>query len=218
MKKLICLLACVVTSSAALAGSQREGTAPETFAATNPPAPSEVKVAVLPFWAANQRQIEIARGAILLNLQRHRFGIVPATASLVVCAQETDRVVKADAQREPGARIQREDAVRLGRQLNARWVIYGEVEKLECDISHRAAIDLRLVILDVASEKILYWVRWQDTGSRSGSAKRSSNERRIAVQTINLTFDELKGALPPHKMGPEVTEEQVRQFIQAMGQ
>jgi hypothetical protein len=228
MRKFALGLVLVLGAQGAVAAPQREGTAPETFAATNPPAPSAVSVAVLPFWAANQRQIEIARGAILLNLQRHGFGIVPAAESLPVCAQETDRVVKADGEREPGARIQRDDGVRLGRALNAQWVIYGEIENLRATMHVRlwrtrkvGSIDIRLVLADVASGQILYWVRIRDTGSGGTgfwAAKASSVERQLALRTINLIFDDLNRALPPHKTGPQVSEEQVQQFIEAMGQ
>jgi hypothetical protein len=206
---------------------EKEGSIPEDLMAKRPPAPSEVYVAALPFWAGNERQTEQARACVMLNLLRHGFKLAPSGSdSLATVARRTDRAIKSDPKREPLARIGQQDAARLGKELGARWVVYGEIGELrtqsEKGFPPRKAgmIDLRLMLLDVPSGEIIYWSHVKDYGTGGSGfwqAKATAVERRLLTRAINLIFDDIAKALPEHYVSGEVAQETVRQIAELMG-
>ena len=222
-----CLVLVILLGSVPVEAIEQEGMTWEELAANNPPQAAGTSVAVMPFWATNERQTELARGAVLLNLLRLGFQLVPEVGSLAAVAAETDNAVEADTEREPGARLGRQDATRVGQLLGAQYAIYGEIEALRTDMHRRffrnrkvGAIDIRFVIVNTESGEILYWTRIQDTGSGGTgfwAAKATSIERRLLVRTVNHIFDDIARALPGHSIGPEVTQEQVQEFVEEMG-
>jgi hypothetical protein len=228
MQRLLCTLFLAVTLLGfANAEPKRQGSAVSALAQRGPIKPGELKAVVLPFWADKPHQVELARGAVMLNLVRLGFPLVPAAPSLPITAQQVSQAVANDPQKEPAARLQREDATRIGRKVKADWVVYGELEKLQTSrhtriFSNRkiGAIDLRLVILDVASGEIIYWTRWQDTGSGgfSWSEKATTIERQLLTRTVNGMFEELRPTLSPLPAAEAVKEEDVQGFVTAMGQ
>ena len=230
MKSSTALMALVLLAVGGTPGwaVEREGSKSEDLAARKPPPPSKVSVVALPFSASNERQSEQARGCVMMNVLRHSFSLAPSgEKSVVGVARRIDRALKETAEKDPGARLKLEEAVRVGKVLGAQWVIYGEVEDLRTEASRSmlrlrkvGTIEIRLVVADVASGEILYWSRVEDTGSGGGGilkAKASTVERSLLTRTINRIFDDMVTALPEHYVGPEVTQEEVRQFVEAMG-
>ncbi len=208
--------------------TEQEGSKWEDLAARKPPPPTQVSVLVLPFWARDQRHVELVRGCLFLNLKRHGFKLAPEAPSATEIAVKTDEAVKADPDREPGARIGRADAIRLGKKLGAQWVIYGEVERLQTEMHERlfrtrkvGAIDIRVAVVDIGTGEILYWRRVKDTGSGGSgfwAAKATAVERRLLTRTVNYIFDDMAKALPKHTSEPEVTEDAIQEFVQSRGQ
>ena len=230
MKRLtmVSLLLLLVLGSLPASTAEREGSLPEELAARKPPAPNDLYVAVLPFWSRDERQSETARACVLLNLMRHEFRFAPkGSPSLPVVVRRTDAALKKDSAWEPLARLDPALVARVGAALGARWAIYGEFGELHTTSEKGGilprkvgVIDLRLVLVEVPSGEILYWSRVQDTGSGGGGllpAKATSVERRLVTQTINGIFDDLATAMPEHHVGAEVTSEEVRRVVEAMG-
>ena len=208
--------------------AEREGSIPEDLAARKPPHPNEIYVVVFPFWSRDETQSELARACVMLNLMRHRFRVAPKGAtSLPSAARRTDAALKRDPEWEPLARLGPEDAARVGKTLGAQWAVYGEFGDLHTESEggsvlrrKRGVIDIRLVLVDVESGDTLYWCRVKDSSSEGGGlwrAKASSIERRLVTQTINGMFDDIAAALPEHYAGPEVSQGEVRELLEAMG-
>ena len=219
---------CMGVSAMAAAQAQvEEGTTRAEWAASKPPAPSEVSVVVLPVWAENRRHTMLAMGSVMLNLRRHGFQVLPEEKSLPAVAAKVEEAYKADTQHEPGTRVALADAVRLGKHFGARWVVYGEVEELETTYHRRifrtrrvAGITLRLVVADVESGLVIFWRKVKDHGSGDTgfwNAKATSIERRMMTRTMNRLFDDIAGGLPRHPTLTEVTQEDLQDFVEAMG-
>ncbi len=218
----ICLLL-VFLSGAAVWALEKEGSTPEDLAAMKLPARSDMHVAVLPFWGREERQVRLARSCTMLNLMRHGFRLAPeGSKSLASVVRQTDAVLKRDAKWEPLARLDAHDVARLSKELGARWAIYGEFgdlhvrsEKGKVLPRKVCVIDLRLVLVDTKSGKILYWTRVKDSYSEGGGlwpAKASTLERRLLTRTLNGIFDDIASGLPDHYAGTEVTPQEVKRL------
>jgi len=221
------------------------GTLPEAVAALKPPPPAELPVAVLPVWAPSPRVAALARACILLNLERRGFALAPSgklrpsaetrdrapqapsPESVAIHAAKVDILVKVARARDPTARLEREDALGLGERAKARWVIFGEVENLNTAIHKRilftrkvGSIDMRLSLLDVPTGEVVYWAYIRDTGTGGVGfwmAPAQEIERHLLTRTINRIMDDIAKALPPHKVGSEVTEAQVQRLAETIG-
>lgn len=225
---LACMLLglCLLGSMPVLA-AEREGSLPQELAATQPPPPNEIYVAVFPFWSRDERQSEIGRACSMLNLMRHGFRMAPkGSSSLAAVARRTDTALRRDPEREPLARLQSQDVARVGKVLGAQWAVYGEFGELYTEsekdgILRRKAgvLDLRFQLVDVASGEVLYWSRIRDTSSAGGglwAPRATSVERKLVTRAINSIFDDIATALPEHYTGGEVTSEEVRQLLEVL--
>ena len=210
-------------------GGEREGTLPDELAKHNPPAPNEIYVAVLPFWTRTEGQSDVARAAIMLNLMRHGFRMAPQGCwSLSEVLRKSDTALRRDPEWDALARMEAEDAARVGRALGAEWVMFGEFGDLRVEstggkilprkVGH---VDIRFVLVEAKSGKTLYWRHIGDDEESGGGgawpAKASSIERKLVTRAINEVFEDIAAALPEHYAGPEVTAEEVLRLLDAMG-
>jgi hypothetical protein len=232
----IAVLAAAVATYAARK-PKREGTDWKELAARKLPAPSGLSVAVLPFGAPvpDERQVEMPRACILLNVQRHGFKIVPEAASLSLVPVSTDKAMALERKDKLSAQWGREEAVEAGRKLGADWVIYGEwtVQHdfrvktglfVREPVKKQVRLSLHLVLADVKSGEVLYWSRLEDEAQGSSTATGFSGtdeDRKVArdilVGLVSAVVDDIAKALPKHEVGPEVTREQLDKLIGAMG-
>lgn len=207
--------------------AEREGSLPDDLAAHKPPPPGEIYVSVLPFWTREERQSDTARACIMLNLMRHGFRMAPrGCTSLSAVIRKTDAAIKNDRDWDPLARADTEGVTRVAKRLEADWAIYGEFGDLHTeseggDILPRktGVIDLRLFLVEVKSGEVIYWSRFMESDGGGGwwPRKATSIERKLLTQAINTIFDDIAAALPDHYAGPEVTSEEVRLLLEAMG-
>lgn len=217
----------LLAMGAGLAGAaEQEGSAPQDLAQRKPPRPNDVYVAVLPFWGVVEGQSTVARACVMLNLMRHGFRIAPkGSASVRAAARATDVAVRRDPEYEPLARMEVEDAARVGRALGADWVIYGQIGELRTESAGGeilpqkvGVLDLRLWLIEARSGQVLFWRRTRDTvpGGGPWPAKASAIERRLLTKTINEIFEDISAAMPDHYVGAEVTPEMVLELVTAM--
>jgi len=236
----VALAACAPVVKAA----QQEGSKWQYLAAQKPPSPAEISVVVPPCWAglinwmdptmSSRRANELTRMAILLNLRRHGFEVVPEAESLPAVAAQTDKAVDSEPSLVVG-NLTRDDAVRWGKKFGARWVVYGELaptlrfwgRRRFLDVSVRTTIveNLHLVVVDVTSGQVLYWRRSQESADGGRAVfqvgqvgmEQAAVARKLMVSMVNAAFDDLAKALPRHRVGTEVTREQVESLVGAMG-
>jgi len=239
------VLAAVVVDYAA-AQPKREGSEWKELAARKPPSPERIAVTVMPFAAPEiplaaaatsptefERQIELPRACVLLNLQRHGFGIVPQADNLTAVPGLTNKAMGLKAENKFRAQRGREEAVEAGRKLGADWVIYGEYT-LQQDfrvktglfvrLKKQIRVSLHLRLADVKSGEVLYWSRLEDEAQGSSTVTgfgAMDEDRKIArgilVDLVGAAVDDIAQALPKHKIGPKVTREQLDKLIGAMG-
>lgn len=223
MKTALLLITLLLVLSCLPVAAEREGTLPVDLAALNPPRPSEVHVAVLPFWARDDVHREQGRACTILNLMRHGFRLAPAGSNTISnMVRKTDYAIRHDSQWDALGRITPEDAARIGKTLGASWVIYGEFGELQVQSEHKGlipkkegVIDLRYNLVEVKTGKTLFWSRLQDTASCGGWPTSSSAiERRLLTRTINNIFDDMMTAFPEHYVGAEVTPEEVQRLYE----
>ncbi len=102
-----------------------QGTTVDELAQSQLPAPSEVTVALLPFWDYKNitRHTEVCRHHLHRYFTRHGFTVVPPALVSAVVSQDTKL--------EPGVPMRRDDAMRIATKVGADWAIYGNVLQLE---------------------------------------------------------------------------------------
>jgi len=237
-------LAAVAAVAYAAGQAKREGTDWKELAARKLPAPSGVSVAVLPFGVPAssvvrmprtqaERQVEVPRACVLLNVQRHGFKIVPEAASLSLVPALTDKAMALEVEDKVSAQWGREEAVEAGRKLGADWVVYGDrvidmdyrvTGGLFVKVKKVVGVKVHLVLVDVQSGEVLYWSRAEEAAQGSSishgvgdNAEDTEIARGLFVRTTNSIFDDIAKALPKHEVGPEVTREQLEKVIGAMG-
>ena len=242
----LALVVAVAAVAAAYAAEQakREGTYWKELAAQKLPAPSGLSVAVLPFGVPTssivlmprtqaERQVEVPRACVLLNVQRHGFKIVPEAASLSLVPALTDKAMALEIEDKVPVQWDREKAVGIGRKLGADWIVYGD---LVLDMDYRVTgglfarvkkvvrLKLHLILVDVQSGEVLYWSRAEAEAQGSSTSHGVGNNaedaeiaRGLFVGTTNSIIDDIAKALPKHEVGPEVTREQLEKLIGAMG-
>lgn len=184
-----------------------EGTKPEDLAMLKLPVPATTTVAVLPYWdyKSMQRHIDLATGLSRDMFERHGFGLTSSDAIA--------QAVKADKDIEPGQAFRRTDALRIGKQLGASWVVYGEVLELETYTKNsffkgrkkKGKVTIRVSILDVPSETIIYWHKRSDTSGGTGFdylKRAASIERRACEVCLDRCLSPLFEALPKHEVKP----------------
>ncbi|BCM89158.1 hypothetical protein IAD21_01002 [Abditibacteriota bacterium] len=189
-----------------------EGTAASDLAALKLPAPADIKVAVLPFsdYASDQNHVRIASGANFLLFQRQGFQLLPLADSFAAA--------KADDELEPGLPLRKSDAVRLGKQLGADWVVYGEVKDLrsykkETFFSRTKNMwaALRVAVANVnTGDLFFYGIRSRKvggTGMQNGFQSKTEQLERVGVTSVsNDILEPLFKALPAHETKGKIPE------------
>jgi len=202
-----------------------EGSVPADLAKTRPPTPNNIRVAVLPFWARDDDESNMARACLMLNLLRHGFRMAPpGCRSLTDVARQTDAALRNDRSWDPLARLEASDVARIAAALDADWAVYGQFGELHTESKgsvlpeKTGVLDLHFILVDVKHKKTIYWTRVQDTYSNNKlwPNKASSIERKLVTRTLNAIFDDIALALPEHYSGSEVTSDEVLDLMGAM--
>lgn len=184
-----------------------QGTTAEELAALKAkglPAPSTVKVAILPFWDTSSKADRQHTMAAVLSLmfQREGFQVLPLL--------DTFKAAQSDKQVEPGQALRKEDALRIASTLNADWVVYGEIKELMAykkesffKRSKNVRAGARYAVADVKSKDLIYWkndsVKAGGTGYFGGfQSKGSQLERSGLVALSTLILKPFFDALPAH--------------------
>ena len=199
------VLACAPTFAKDKLIENSEGTTDVEIAALKPlPAPSTIKVAVLPFFATSSdvTHVRMGTGGNWLLFQRQGFQMVPILAGF--------EAVKKDTELEPGLPLRKSDAVRLGKSLGADWVVYGEVKELRpykketfFSTSKLMWASMRLAVADVNKDSLIFWQsrsrRIGGTGIGHGSSKGGATLARTGVLSISdQSLTPLFEAMPDH--------------------
>ena len=169
------------------------------------PLPNETKVAILPFTDSTGSIGNLRMGTVANYLiwEREGFRVMPLTDSF--------QALKEDKEVEPGLPLRRGDAQRLGKKLNADWVVYGDIREL----SHYRKVTafknskyliagVRIAVVDVKSGETLYWhSRVDKTGGKASSGRSSATtlRRRGAIIVSANAIQPFFHVLPPHVVG-----------------
>ncbi len=202
-----------------------QGTTVDELAQLQLPAPSEVTVALLPFWDYKNitRHTEVCRHHLHRYFTREGFTVVPPALVTAVVSQ--------DEKLEPGLPMRRDDAVRLAAKLEADWAIYGNVLQLETyekksffSERKKAKVGIRLAIAAVETGEILFWrQRFDTSGGHGGATKRATSMERTAADVcLTRILEDFFAALPDHDLQEEVgsccaplAQEKVREAYEA---
>ena len=184
-----------------------EGTTATEVAALKPlPAPSQTKVAVLPFAATSSdaSHVRIGTGANWLLFQHEGFQMIPLKDSI--------EALKKDGDVEPGLPLRKADALRIGKALGADWVVYGEVKELRpykkesfFKTSKLMWASMRLAVADVGKDDLMFWQvrsrRIGGTGFGGGNYKSGESLARTGVLSVSSqALEPLMEALPAHEV------------------
>lgn len=195
-----------------------QGTTKEQLAELELAQPSDVRVALLPFWDYKnlQRHVEDCREVLT-----RRFG---AEGFLLVHPALVAAATVQDEELEPGEPMRRGDAIRLGTALGADWAVYGNILELETyrktsflSSRKKAKVSIKLTVVDVVTGNVIFWRQRFDTtggtgifsGGVLGTKKATSLERRAVDICIERILQDLFAALPEHgrneELGPHYT-------------
>ena len=184
-----------------------QGTTVDELAQLQFLAPSEVTVALLPFWDYKNlpRHTEVCRHHLHRYFTREGFTVVPPALVSAVVSQDTKL--------EPGVPMRRDDAVRLAAKVGADWAIYGNVLQLETyekksffSERKKAIVSIKLTIVAAASGEILFWrQRFDTSGGHGGATKRATSMERTAADVcLTRILADFFAALPDHEVQEEV--------------
>ncbi len=174
--------------------------------------PSQIKVAILPFWdySSSVEHVRLATSANWLLWSREGFKVSPILQAF--------DAVAADKKLEPGAALRREDAVRLGKALKVDWVVYGEVKELRpykktsfFRSTKNLMAAMRIAVASVKNDEVLYWQSRSEkiggTGYFGGFQSKASQQKRVGVTTVSMKIlAPLFAILPPHPVTGKVPE------------
>ncbi len=200
----------VVLAGAALVAAGDEsvqGTTVDELAQLQFPPPSEVTVALLPFWDYKNltRHTEVCRHHLHRYFTREGFTVVPPALVSAVVSQDTKL--------EPGVPMRRDDAVRIAAKVGADWAIYGNVLQLETYMKKsffgerkKAQVGIKLTIVAADSGKILFWrQRFDTSGGHGGFTKRATSMERTAADVcLTRILTDFFAVLPAHELQEEV--------------
>ena len=207
--RLLMVIVAVLVSALLVTAWQEsvQGTTVDELAQMQLPNPSEVTVALLPFWDYKNitRHTEVCRHHLHRYFTREGFGVVPPALVTAVVSQDT--------RLEPGLPMRRDDAVRLATRLGADWAIYGNVLQLETyekksffSERKKAQVGIKLTIVAAATGEILFWrQRFDTSGGHGGATKRATSMERTAADVcLTRILEDFFGALPDHELQEEV--------------
>ncbi len=202
------IVAVLVSALLVTAGDESvQGTTVDELARLQLPAPSEVTVALVPFWDYKNlpRHTEVCRDHLHRYFTREGFRVVPPGLVTAVVSQDTKL--------EPGLPMRRDDAVRLATKLGADWAIYGNVMQLETyekksffSERKKAKVGIKLTIVAAATGEILFWrQRFDTSGGHGGATKRATSMERTAADVcLTRILEDFFAALPDHDLQEEV--------------
>ena len=203
-----------------------QGTTKEQLAELELPQPSEVSVALLPFWDYKnlQRHVQDCGEALTRRFGVEGFLLVPP-ARVAVAVLE-------DKELAPAEPMGREDAIRLGAALGAQWAVYGSILQLETysdkpwwggmfDTQKYAKAEIKLSVVDVVTGDIVFWQQRFDASGGTGTLirvltygalgekKATTLERRAVEICFERMLQDHWAALPEHErteeLGPHYT-------------
>lgn len=213
----------------ALAG-EIQGTSAEELEKAALPAPSTIKVAILPLQDLKglERHTQVATAAVALGFMRCGFQFAPAletrdAAGLAAQLHATNQVLAADKKIVPGEPLRVEDAVRLGASLGADWVVYGEVVDLHTYMKtsffvnqKKGVANVKIKLVNVATGELIMIRQLEESGSGGGASavvfrRATALERTICNRCVITMYRDLCTALASHEHSPEAepTEEEV---------
>ena len=195
----------VLLVTAAHAGDM-QGTTVDELAQLQLPRPSEVTVALLPFWDYKNlsRHTEVCRHHLHRYFTRHGFTVVPPALVSAVVSQDTKL--------EPGVPMRRDDAVRIAAKVGADWAIYGNVLQLETyekksafSKRKKAQVSIKLTVVAADSGEVLFWrQRFDTSGGHGGFTKRATSMERTAADVcLTRILKDFFAALPDHELQQE---------------
>ncbi len=200
----------VVIAGALLVTAEEEsvqGTTIDEMAQLQLPAPSDVTVALLPFWDYKNltRHTEVCRHHLHRYFTREGFALVPPALVTAVVSQDTKL--------EPGVPMRRDDALRIAAKVGADWAIYGNVLQLETyekksffSKRKKAQVSIKLTIVSADSGRVLFWrQRFDTSGGHGGFTKRATSMERTAADVcLTRILTDFFAALPAHELQEEV--------------
>ena len=207
--RLFAVIVVVLAGALLVTGGEEsvQGTTVDELARLQLPAPSEVTVALLPFWDYKNlpRHTEVCRHHLHRYFTREGFRVVPPGLVTAVVSQDTKL--------EPGSPMRRDDAARLAAKLGADWAIYGNVLQLETyekkslfSERKKARVSIKLTIVAAGTGEILFWrQRFDTSGGHGGVTKRATSMERTAADVcLTRILADFFAALPDHDVQEEV--------------
>jgi curli biogenesis system outer membrane secretion channel CsgG len=219
---LVGVLAALALGAFAASAAEPQGTTAAELKQAALPAPSTVKLAVLPLQDIKnmERHTQVATASVALWFMRCGFQFVPElkthdAAGLAAVLHETNQALLADKKIAPGESLRLEDALRLGSALGADWVVYGDVVDLHTYMKtgffqnqKKGVANLKLKIANVATGQLIMSRQLEDTGSGGGVSafvfrRATALERTICIRCSDTILRDLCAALPTHTHSPE---------------
>jgi len=217
----VVLTAVTLTAFPAM-GGEIQGTTADDLKKAGLPAPSTVKIAVLPLQDIKnvERHTQVATSAVAVYLTRCGFQLVPERksddpAGLAAMLHATNQAVLADKKIAPGEPLRLDDAVRIGTGLGADWVVYGDVVDMHTYMKtgffvnqKKGVANLKIKIVNVATGETIMSRQLEETGSGGGVSavvfrRATALERTICNRCVITMLRDLCAALPAHTHSPE---------------
>jgi TolB-like protein len=203
---------CLAVAGAPVSAKENEDDKPEQGSSSEEiaalkarplPSPRSVKVAILPFHdvSGSLAHVRMATVANQLIWQREGFEMLPLLSGF--------EALKKDKEIEPGQSLRKADALRLGKELGADWVVYGEVKELRnytktglFKAAKYLIAGMRITVAEVESGEVLYWHARSDKTGGTGigtNRKAETLKRRGAIIASVNSLKPFFEALPEHE-------------------
>lgn len=174
-----------------------EGTTKEDLSKITLPVPSQIKVAVLPFYAPIKKEhVKYATEATFKLFQEQGFNMVSQ--------EDAASAFESDTQKEAGEALTKEDALRIGKVAGVDWVVYGKVPDLSTYTKQtffgspkKAKVSMKITVLDAKTGEVVYWKQGSDVGGGGSGVfveKGAALERKIVAGIAKKLMDDLFSA------------------------
>jgi hypothetical protein len=219
---LVVVLTALTLAALPAMGGEIQGTTADDLKKAALPAPSTVKVAVLPLQDIKnvERHTQVATAAVALTFMRCGFQFAPElktrdAAGLAAVLHATNQAVLADKKIAPGEPLRLEDAVRIGNALGADWVVYGDVVDMHTYMKtsffvnqKKGVANLKIKIANVATGETIMSRQMEESGSGGGASavvfrRATALERTICNRCAITMLRDVCAALPAHINSPE---------------
>ncbi len=204
------------------AAGEIQGTTANDLKTAGLPAPSTIKVAVLPLQDAKsvERHTQVATATVALGFMRCGFQFAPElktrdATGLAAILHATNQTLLADKKIAPGEPLRLDDAVRIGKELGADWVVYGDVVDMHTYMKtsffvnqKKGVVNLKIKIANVATGELIMSRQLEESGSGGGVSavvfrRATALERTICTRCVVTMYRDLCAALPSHTHSPE---------------